>query len=151
MSNWLGPRGQGRRLGARHLGRRPTQDKDVDALEAIKLDELLDQGAGCGLPSSTQRSDYELADHSSWMPSSLSPCRRSADAEVAAADEVIYKESQVQYIGEIDAQIGSRLKTMRKPAGCPSGGGDHVARRKGPSAGEVAAGTLVAAALCTIS
>ena len=38
------------------------------------------------------------------MPSSLSPCRRSADAEVAAADEVVYKESQVQYIGDCDLQ-----------------------------------------------
>ena len=27
--------------------------------------------------------------NSNWMPSSLSPCRRSADAEVAAADEVV--------------------------------------------------------------
>jgi hypothetical protein len=48
-------------------------------------------------------------------------------------------------------QVSTRKPADRNPAGCPSGGGDHVARRKGPSAGEVAAGTLVAAALCTIS
>jgi len=114
VSNWLGPRGQGRRLGARHHSRRPTQDKDVDALEAIKLDECLDQGAGCVLPSSTQRSDYELA---GWMPSSLSPCRRSVDAEVAAADEVVHKESQVQYIGDCDLQYavaGSGMSAARR-------------------------------------
>ena len=52
-------------------------------------------------------------------------------------------------------QVSTRKPADRNPPSCPSGGGDHVARRKGPSAGEVAAGTmyntLVAAALCTIS
>ena len=96
-ANWLGSGGQGRRLGARHLGRRPTQDEDVDALEAIKLDERLDQGAGCGLPSSTQRSDHELADQldaviaasladaPSTRKSLPQPCARRSDYDLDAA------------------------------------------------------------------
>ena len=45
-------------------------------------------------------------------------------------------------------QVSTRKPADRNPAGCPSGGGE---RRKGISGAEVAAGTLVAAALCTIS
>ena len=121
-ANWLGSGGQGRRLGARHLGRRPTQDEDVDALEAIKLDERLDQGAGCGLPSSTQRSDHELADQ-------LDAVIAASLADAPSTRESLpqtkwYKESQVQYIGDCDAQYavtGSGMSAARRLAAAAFG------------------------------